>query len=134
MTSGVHTIRRLVNNGTVARVSLENGSFTNNFQILSVQAFFPVGNADATVILSTNDVLASGALVTDNRQFGWIKLNADGSNTKYIDPGHIIVDDYFIHNLAANPINVVVEMLSLTTTDAEAALYMIKERAQGASE
>ena len=76
---------------------------------------------------------ANGFSVSDNREFGWATSTNDYEGL--LDPQHIIVQDFYIHNLSgSNEIEVIIEIERVRTSDAEAALYMIKERSQGALE
>jgi len=130
-----YTVRRKAAPGESVRCSVDNGDLNLNYRIRRVTAFPTTTSGLVFLLLSTNSrapAVGAGLDVTDNRQFGWIVYDPDGSDVNYLDPDHVIVQDFWIHNISATvELNLVIEMDSWKSTDGEAALYMLKERAQG---
>ncbi|HIA04082.1 MAG TPA: hypothetical protein EYN66_19655 [Myxococcales bacterium] len=129
-----YTIRQKVPSQESVRCSVDNGNLNLNYRIKRVIAFPTTTSGLVFACLSTDSVSPGilGMDVTNNRQFGWIVYDPDGSDVNYLDPDHVIVQDFWIHNLANTvDLNFVIEMDTWKTSDGEAALYMLKERAQG---
>ena len=124
-----YTIRRRVEKGSIERVAIDNGTFNDNFLVKRWWMFASNGVADCWAVLSTEDKPLNFQ-VSDNRQFGWATFKSDRQGL--LDPDHIIVQDFYIHNITGSyDIEVIIELERVKTSDAAAALYMIKERAQG---
>ena len=124
-----YTIRRTIRAGGIERVAVDNGTFNDNFLVKRWYMFPSNGVADSWAVLSTEDKPLN-LQVSDNRQFGWATFKSDREGL--LDPDHIIVQDFFIHNITGSyDIEVIIELERVKNSDAEAALYMIKERGQG---
>jgi len=130
-----YTLRRTVDVGRSVRVAIDNGTFNDNFLIKSWVIFPSNGQTTVWAVLDTSGIhpTSSALQVSNNQTFGWAQCSEETFGTKGIlDPNHIIVQDFYIHNLSGtNEIQVLIQIERVHTSDAEAALYMLKERAQG---
>jgi len=132
-----YTLRRSIRAGDTERVSIDNGTFNDNFLVRRWFMFPNDGVTRCLAVLNTDGTHPgpTGLSVDNNREFGWAIFDSSASsgNTEaLLDPDHIIVQDFYIHNLSsAVEIEVIIHIERVRTSDAEAALYMIKERSQG---
>ena len=128
-----YTIRRSIRAGGTERVAIDNGTFNDNFLVKRWYMFPTNGQTAVWAVLNTSGVhplaTAAGFSVDNSQEFGWATWHEDREGI--LDPQHIIVQDFYIHNLSAtHEIQVLIEIERVHTSDAEAALYMIKERSQ----
>jgi len=127
------TIRRSLAANESQRISLDNNNFNLNFKVTEFKVFATNPATACMVVLSTDET-APTASVTDNRQFGWgfsVADQQDQWDDQPLDPNHIIVQDMWLHELRGGACEVILIIELFETTDDEAALYMLKENAQG---
>lgn len=115
------------------RAALFNGSFTENFEVVSVQIFpESIANNDTILVLHLNDDLQATANAENPTQIGWATTDALAQDWSYIDPDHIIVNDLFLSAFGAAPgtVNYVVKLRRKRTTIYEAMFDEVKNRQQ----
>ena len=135
MRRGIHTLRGNITLPMTEplRTPLWNGTFTQNFEVISVQIFpQSIANNDTILILHFDDVLKTVADANDNGQFGWAATDALAQDWSYVDPDHIIVDDLFVSAFAAGAgtVNYVIKLRRKKTTITEAIFDEVKNKLQ----
>lgn len=143
----IHTITGQVtdsSSGTEIRHMTFNGSFTRNWEILDLQCW-PAGVGAERFVLHVKGS-GQGAANADNNadsnnQVAWFNYSGDGAPTgppnsfSVIQPYHVLVDDLFVcaHGAPAGPGNTwnyMITLQELKTSEAQAALAMIKSHSQ----
>lgn len=135
MRKGIHTLRGTLELPMSAprRAPLFNGSFTENFEVISVEIFPEnILNNDTILVMHFDDVLKTAASAKDNAQFGWATTDALAQDWSYVDPDHIIVNDLFISAFAAaaGTVNYVIKLRRKKTTITEAIFDEVKNKLQ----
>lgn len=143
MAKSVRTIRGVTAGASSTLVSLDNMNVTKNFRIKRWYCWTTNGGASGGNAASLSTLRVSGAAggtVSDNQIFGWGFTGVsftDGfwCSPQLLDPNHIIVEDMFVNNLSgSNEISWMIELEVFPTSEDEAIIYMLKERAQGTLE
>lgn len=165
MKNGVHTIRHIctgIGSGAFSlaqpqRLTLDNGSFKNNFIIESFRAF-PVGVTATNeridtlpmyIVLATSeagarfDSVATRPLlaIDDSRVIGFWSIEGEsGSVINFLDPDHIIIEDLWVNactvtaggtvQVPDQDLGVIINLKKRKTTEIEAILQLIKQNAQ----
>jgi len=117
------------------RLIVDDGQFTDAWQVLSFEAFPTNGTgADVQGILSLDeDGLTGGWDASDNRQIGWsfmfIGTNG-GESRSYIDERNLVVRDLWIENFSGDPMNYLIKVVRRNISHDQAILSLIQERAQ----
>ena len=135
MRRGIHTLRGniILPMTQPLRSALFNGSFTQNFEVISVQIFpEAIANNDTILVMHFDDNLKTTADASDNAQFGWATTDALAQDWSYVDPDHIIVNDLFVSAFAAAPgsVNYVIKLRRKKTTVSEAIFDEVKNKLQ----
>lgn len=134
-----HTFRGKLDAGEIRRLILDDGRFQHGMKIRDLY-LFPVesgGTQLSTVTLATQYDSSTGMDAGDNRQIGWgiIGFATSGGvqvpHLTVVDSDRVVVRDLYVRNNNVNdPVNFLIVMESITMSDDQAILQMIKERSQ----
>lgn len=135
-----HTLRGTLDSGEVRRLIIDDGMLNMGHKVVSFEIFpsdMTSGSNDVSGVLSIDiDGAQQTWLAEDNRQIGWSSTTMSTSNsvnnkTDILDPDHIVIRDLYVTGYAnSGRINYLVIVESVTLTDDEAVLQLIKERSQ----
>ena len=143
----IHTITGQItdaSSGTEIRHMTFNGSFTRNWEIIDLECW-PAGVACERFVLhvkgSGQGAADADNNVDSNNQVAWFNYSGDGAPTgspnafKATQPYHVLVDDLFVcaKGSPAGPVNTwnyMITLQELKTSEAQAALAMIKSHSQ----
>ena len=136
----IRTLRGTISPLERRRLIIDDGQFTHAYR---VKAFyiFPVdmstGAADVQGVLAIDqDGLQVNWRADDNRQIGWSSTTMSTASalnnfTNIIDPNHVVVRDLWVTGSSGTgDINYMVELETVTITEDEAVLALIKEVSQ----
>lgn len=136
----IRTLRGTLTSGERRRLILDDGQFTHAVRVRAFRIWGvdpTVQNNDCAGVLALDeDGLQVNFRADDNRQIGWAGYyiaQSYAANPPWgiIDPDHIVVRDLWITaNATAGEINFMVELETVTITEEEAVLALIKERSQ----
>jgi len=138
------------------RIPLDNGSFVDNFKVTYFEVY-PNGGPVAglwNTVTNNNDVTYVTLALDedglgyqnfgDNRQLSWFcahSATTPGGWHSVIDPNHIIIEDLYIGaycidtgdgstDVTSVPLNYIIHLEKVVTSEDEAVLHLVKERSQ----
>ena len=128
-------LRGQLDANTTTRLIVDDGRFTEAWQVVAFDVFPTAGTGDDTqgILAIDEDGLTGAWDASDNRQIGWSFMfiaTGGGTHGSWIDDNNLVVRDLFIQNFSGVAMNYLIRVERRMITDDQAILALIQERAQ----
>ena len=131
----VRVLRGQLDPNTTARLIVDDGNFTDAWQVVGFDVFPTSATGDDTqALLAIDEGGLTGAWdASDNRQIAWSFMFIDtggGEHGSWIDERNLVVRDLYIENFSGVATNYLIRVVRRNISDDQAILTLIQERAQ----